>query len=646
MEWVLAEQAGHAFGAADVPLYDTLGEEAIDFILQQCELNTVFTDVAGLRKLMAVKKEAKGAHLGGFKQVVQFEDLGEDGPALRKACADVGLTLHSFEEVAAAGRANPHKHSPPAPSDLGFICYTSGTTGMPKGAMILHRNMVAMACSAIKANLGVTQADIHLSYLPLAHIMERLLTSFLYMVGASIGFFQGDTLKLIDDLKALRPTIFPSVPRLWNRIYDRITAGVVEGGAVKSAVFHTAYAGKQYWLRTTGTTHHSVWDRIVFRTIAARVGLDRCRLMITGSAPIAPHVMEFLRVVFSTNVVEGYGQTECAAACTLTSVDDQKSMGNVGAPLTCCDVKLVSVPDMGYNVTDTVHGQELDGDKVVNPGIACIGRGEVCVRGFNVFPGYYKDAEKTAEALDSAGWLHTGDVGLWDSNGNLRIIDRKKNIFKLSQGEYVAAEKVETIVIKSALAGQAFVYGDSLHSMLVAIVTPKEDALKSWAKANVAGYTAESMSVKVLCEREDVKKTMLEGLRSMCKEARLQSFEIPKAIHIESGPWSPENLLTPSFKLKRAEAKKMYEKHIVRMYDELNDNVAGMRGLKQVRALAPFASPRPPSPPRPLSTSHRAKARGHHGPESVPKNACRDTPRAFTFANTPRLFEELTTMGA
>jgi long-chain acyl-CoA synthetase len=573
MEWVMAEQACHAFGFADVPLYDTLGVESLAFITGQTMMATIFTDYVGAKKLIDAKK-TDAELMKSLRFVVQFEDV--DAPT-RAAATAVGLTLRSWAEMLEAGRAHPVPHAPPKPDDLGFICYTSGTTGMPKGAMILHRNMVADASAAFTGDLGCSENDVHLSYLPLAHVFERLITAAMWMCGAAVGFYQGDTLKIVEDLTAIRPTIFPSVPRLYNRIYDRITGKANAAGGIKTSLFNQALEGKKHWLKESNTITHSLWDRLVFRKVAASVGLDRCRIMLTGSAPIAPHVMEFLRVVFSARVCEGYGQTECSAAATLTNFNDQATKGHVGGPLASNRVKLVSVGEMGYNVTDTVHDRQVDEKgAVINAGIPCTGRGEVCYKGFNVFPGYYKDAEKTAEALDADGWLHSGDIGLWDANGNLRIIDRKKNIFKLSQGEYVAAEKIENVYTKSTLIQQAFVYGDSLHAVLVAIIVPDADGLKAWAgKNDLAGK-----SVPELVASDAVKAAIKADMSVMAKEAKLQGFEQVKEFVLDPTPWTPDDLLTPSFKLKRADAKKKYQKQIDVMYEKV-DPIAGKTGLKQ-----------------------------------------------------------------
>ena len=436
--------------------------------------------------------------------------------------------------------------------------------------------MVADACNAFWGNLGITSSDVHLSYLPLAHVFEQLVQNALTMVGAAIGFYQGDTLKIMEDISALQPTIFPSVPRLFNRIYDKVLGGVEAAGGVKAALFKKAFADKQHYLRSNVNTH-AVWDALVFRPLAARVGLGRCRLMITGSAPLAAHVMEFLRCVFSCQVVEGYGGTECGGACTVTDPLDLASLGHVGAPLASNEIKLLSVPDLGYTVADTVHGEEHDAaGAVIKAGLPCEGRGEVCVRGPNVFPGYYKDAANTAEALDADGWLHTGDIGLWDARGHLKIIDRRKNMFKLSQGEYVAAEKVET-ALQSAWVQQIFVYGDSLHSMLVAIVVPNPDTLKAWAREQGrAGAAAEPAA---LCADADVVAAVLADFKARAKSQGLTGFETPRGVHLDAVAWTPDDVLTPTFKLKRKDAQRRYQAQIDAMYASL-ETVAG-RHVKQ-----------------------------------------------------------------
>lgn len=424
-----------------MPLYDTLGASAVAFIVRQTGMTTIMCSRVEAAKLVKWKKADTEGAFATLKNVVQWEEVTAEEKAAASAS---GLELRSFAAVEEIGKAHPKAPVPPKSSDYAVICYTSGTTGDPKGAILTHKVMIADASNAFWGNLGITNEDCHLSYLPLAHVFEQLVENALFMVGASIGFYQGDTLKILEDIKALRPTIFPSVPRLFNRIHDKIKGGVMQAGGLKASLFNRAFAAKQAGLRDNYLTH-SFWDGLVFNAVKARVGLDRCRLMVSGSAPLASHVMEFLRIVFSCQVVEGYGQTECGGAATVTDPADQASLGHVGGPLASNEIKLVSCPDLGYLVTDTVHGEERDKTTgaIIKKGVPCEGRGEICFRGPNVFPGYYKDPVNTAAALDAEGWLHSGDIGIWDARGQIKIVDRKKQIFKLSQGEYIAAEKGE-----------------------------------------------------------------------------------------------------------------------------------------------------------------------------------------------------------
>lgn len=286
--------------------------------------------------------------------------------------------------------------------------------------------------------------------------------------------------------------------------------------------------------------------------------MDQVRTMVSGSAPLSKTVMNFYRVMLGVPVVEGYGQTENAAACTTSLIEDMSTCGHVGIPIPATEIVLADVPEMGYFQTDTEH-----------KGQPCQGRGEIWVRGPNVFKGYYKQPEKTRETVDEDGWLHSGDIGLWTEDGNLQIIDRKKNIFKLSQGEYVAPEKIENVIIQSLLIGQAFVHGDSLQSALVAVVIPEEEPVRSLLQA--AGNTSlAKASLSEICENDKLKAIIMTEIKKIGKTNGLHGFEIPKAIHLSSQTFTVEGgLLTPTFKLKRQQARDRFEKEIERMYAEM-----------------------------------------------------------------------------
>jgi long-chain acyl-CoA synthetase len=264
-----------------------------------------------------------------------------------------------------------------------------------------------------------------------------------YAEGASVAFFRGDPLLLIEDLQACRPTILIAPPRVLNKIYDKIHVGIAAAGGMKKKLFDAAVATKIKNLVSTGQLKHGFYDRLIFNKIKKGLGMDCLRAAVSGSAPISKTVMNFYRVMLGVPVIEGYGQTETSAVSTFSDPSDLSTAGHVGVPNVAVEIVLADVPEMGYLHTDTNH-----------KGQPCQGRGEIWVRGPTVFKGYYKEPEKTKEMVDDEGWLHSGDIGLWTVDGNLQIIDRKKNIFKLSQGEYVAPEKVQSTHILPFLLGR------------------------------------------------------------------------------------------------------------------------------------------------------------------------------------------------
>ena len=541
-EWCLLEAAMTRASAVSVPLYDTLGPDAVRYICNHAELTAVCVSLACLPTMLGCLRECPSVAL-----LVVYAHGGQTLPPMPSDVTH-GCRMVTLETLMDVGRARPAPPTPPRAEDLATICYTSGTTGDPKGVMLTHRNLVSNA-AAYSSDLDLGANDVHVSYLPLAHIYERVTILVCLFAGSRAGFFRGDVLGLLDDIAELKPTVFCSVPRLWNRIYDKVQAGIREGGFVKQKLFSLAYAAKKKALEE-GKPPPAMWDKLVFSKLREKLG-GRVRYMSTGSAPISAEVMEFLRVCFGGTVFEGYGMTESACVISKTHEDDF-SCGHVGSPVPCCEVKLDSVPEMNYTVNDAPYP-----------------RGEVCVRGPSVFKGYYKAQDKTDEVLDAEGWLHTGDIGLWLPGGRLKIIDRKKNIFKLAQGEYVAPEKIENVYARSRFVAQSFVYGDSLTSSLVAVVVPDEEVLVPWAKSK--GHPSAGDFAK-LCADPAIGKHVHGSMVAVGKEAGLKGFEQAKAIHLHPELFSVENgLFTPTFKLKRPQARARFQQDIDRMYSQLAD---------------------------------------------------------------------------
>uniref|UniRef100_A0A7N5ZR24 Long-chain-fatty-acid--CoA ligase n=1 Tax=Anabas testudineus TaxID=64144 RepID=A0A7N5ZR24_ANATE len=524
-EWTITELACYTYSLVSVPLYDTLGTDAIAYIIDKASISTIVCDVVDKVNLVL---ECVTDKKHSVKTIVLMETPSAD---LVNRGQQAGIHILSLQEM-----------EPPRPEDMAVICFTSGTTGDPKGAMLTHKNIVSNCSAFIKMTIQscpLMPSDIHISFLPLAHMFERVVQGVIMVHGARIGYFQGDIRLLSDDLSTLRPTVFPVVPRLLNRIYDKIFGQA--NTPLKRWFLGFAYRRKEAEIKKGIVRRDSIWDRFIFRKVQSSLG-GRVRLMITGAAPISPAVLTFLRAAIGCQFYEGYGQTECTAGCTLTMSGDWTA-GHVGAPLPCNSVKLVDVSEMNY--------------------LAVNGEGEVCVKGANVFQGYLKDPEKTAEAIDADGWVHTGDIGKWLPNGTLKIVDRKKHIFKLAQGEYIAPEKIEGVYLRSDALAQVFVHGDSLQACLVAIVVPDPDFLCDWTKRTLRLQG----SYQELCGRADVKAAILEDMLRLGKEGGLKSFEQVKAIHINTELFSVENgLLTPTMKAKRNEIRQHFRPQIDELY--------------------------------------------------------------------------------
>uniref|UniRef100_A0A8C1XV26 Long-chain-fatty-acid--CoA ligase n=1 Tax=Cyprinus carpio TaxID=7962 RepID=A0A8C1XV26_CYPCA len=516
-EWTISELACYTYSLISVPLYDTLGTEAIGYILEKACISTVVCDVPEKAKLLL---DCVSGRQHTVKTLILIENFDADLVSRAQQC---GIDIVSLKDT----EVNKPR-IPPQPDDLAIICFTSGTTGNPKGAMLTHRNVVSNS----SAFIYVTK-DVHISYLPLAHMFERVVQGLILVHGARIGYFQGDIRTLMDDLMTLKPTVFPVVPRLLNRMFDKIYGQA--NSPLKRRILEFAFRRKENEMKSGIMRRDSVWDKIIFKKVQASVG-GHVRMMLTGAAPISATVLTFLRAALGCQFYEGYGQTECTAGSTTTLPGDWTA-GHVGAPLPCNDIKLVDVAEMNYYATK--------------------GEGEVCL---NIFI-YLREMMHTNLHIYCT-LNHTIFVL---QNGTLQIVDRKKHIFKLAQGEYIAPEKIENIYIRSEAVAQTFVHGDSLQACLVAIIVPDPDFLPGWAKKRgIEG------SYEELCKNKEVKKAILEDIVKLGKESGLKSFEQVKDIVLHTEMFSVQNgLLTPTLKAKRTDLRKHFRKQI----DELYSNI-------------------------------------------------------------------------
>jgi len=535
MEWFIAYLAASIQSYVIVPIYDTLGPDAVKYIANHADLSYIVCSGENYDKLLESAPDCP--HL----KIVVLMDQPTQKQIDRSN--ELGLNVVLLESAFNEPR-NTLSPTPPHPDDLFCIMYTSGTTGVPKGVMLTHCNAVSAITCFEHCGINIDEHDIHLSYLPLAHIMEMMILLYTYSRGAQFGFWHGEIKELIDDIQTLRPTILVGVPRVFNRIYDKINAQLSSSSFLKKNLFQYGYNSKITNLKETGNDASPFWNKLIFSKLTQLIG-GRVRLILSGSAPLAPNVQDFLRICFCCKVIQGYGLTETCAAATASDINDWK-VGHVGPPLVGNEIKLVDVPEMNYISSKKPQ------------------KGEVCVRGNTVFKGYYKMADKTEEVIDKDGWFHTGDVGQWNANGTLSIIDRKKNIFKLAQGEYVAAEYLEAVYLRSKFVGQIFVYGNSFKNYLVAIVVPDEEVLIPFARHNnIQG------DMVTLCKNEIIKRAIFSDIMSVANSAKLKGFEKIKNIYLEPEPWTTENgILTPTMKVKRNVLQQRYEAVIDQLYNE------------------------------------------------------------------------------
>lgn len=525
-----------------IPYYATLGDQAMRYITKQTEITVLMVDA--IQALKDFKKDVLDQQETSLKHVIVVQKTDADKEFYDDLSKKFNIEIHSFSDIESAGANNKQPHAVPGPDDVCVINYTSGTTGDPKGVMLTHKNFMADAAGGFyMVPRPFSAEDVWYSYLPLPHVFERIVQAVMLQVGARIGFNSGDIRDLPSDLASLKPTVFGGVPRVWTRFYDKIKLAAGDSW-IKGKLMGMALNSKVKQVEKGIIQNNTIWDKIVFKKVQTLLG-GRVNMALTGAAPINPDILNTLRAAFGSHIIEGYGQTECAAALSASLPGDHS--GTVGAPLVCNQVKLVDVPEMNY--------------------FADKNKGEVCVRGANVMKGYYKNQEKTDETIDAEGWLHTGDIGMWTDAGSLRLIDRKKNIFKLSIGEYIAPEKVENVYLTAASVMQVYVHGDSLQAQLVAVVVPDQETFEKW----VTNHGMDGGDYKTLCSREDVKKAVLAEMTDTGKKALLKSFEQAKMIHLESDPFSVEkDLMTPTFKSKRPQLANHYKQNIADMYAKLN----------------------------------------------------------------------------
>ncbi|KAK5073214.1 long-chain fatty acid-CoA ligase [Lithohypha guttulata] len=537
----------HAASAQSIPIvtaYDSLGEEGLRHSLKQTGSVAIFVDPNLLPTLAKVIKDAPA-----IKHIIYNTE-----PELKQADADKlkeansELQIMSFDELLSLGKQNPYDPVPPSPEDLACIMYTSGSTGPPKGVTIKHKGVVG-ALAGVQSVVApfIGPADSVLTYLPQSHIFEFMFENATMFWGAVMGYGNPKTLSDTSvrnckgDIREFQPTVLIGVPAVWESIKKGIIAKVSAGSPIVRSLFWGGMSLKAMLLNA-GLPGAGTLDSIVFKKLKDATG-GRLRIAFNGGGPVSVDTVKFISYAI-TPMIQGYGLTE---TCAMGAIQDPLEWNpyTLGDIPGCVEVKLVDFAEAGYFSTN-------------NPP-----QGEIWIKGDPVTEGYWDNEKETKEAISSDGWFMSGDIGEFDHNGHLRIIDRKKNLVKTLNGEYIALEKLESIYLSSPVVGRICVYADPDKAKPVGVIVPVEAALAKLASSN--GLQASSLESMV--HDKKINDLVLKDIQKSGKEGGLSGIEILDGVVLADEEWTPQNgFLTPAQKLQRKKIQERYKEEIKAAY--------------------------------------------------------------------------------
>jgi long-chain acyl-CoA synthetase len=518
-EWTYFDFAALSAGAVVVPIYQTNSPEECQYVLENSDAKVVVVeDDEQLEKIRAVRDK-----LPLLEHVVRMTGSSEDTISVDDLAAR-GATRNAAEWE--------QRWQSVTKEDICTFIYTSGTTGPPKGCIISHGNYRAML-DMVNENSVIEGDDVTFLYLPLAHSFALLIQLGSFDLGANLAYWERDPLKILANLAELKPTYFPSVPRIFEKIYTAAASGIEKEGGLKKAIFNWAIeVGKK--MRETERAgrkpgfllrkQYKFADEKVLSKIRGLFG-GNLRLAVSGAAPINPEILRFFDAA-GVLVLEGWGMTETSTAATISTPEDFK-IGTIGKPFPGCEVKIAK-------------------------------DGEILVKGPNVFQGYYKNEEATRETIVD-GWLHTGDIGEIDTEGFIKITGRKKDIIITAGGKNITPANLENEIKQHPLVSQCVVVGDRKPYLVALVTLDPEDAV-TYAKENGLSEDPEQ-----LAQNPDVRKAIEAHVETINEKfARVEQVKkiaiLPHDLSQESGE------LTPTLKVKRAVVAAKHENEIEQLY--------------------------------------------------------------------------------
>ena len=530
-EWIYTDLGVQSVGGIVSGVYATDSASQLQYLVNDSDSRFLFVEndeqldkflsvrdgIPGLTKVIVYNRD--GLHTFRDDRVIFIDDLYRIGRDFLKA------NPSRFEEEIATS----------APGDTAILVYTSGTTGAPKGAMISHSNIIASIIGA-SLTLPVSETDEQVCFLPLCHILERLISVFVPVGHGSIVNFAESPETVFDNVREVSPHVFTAVPRVWEKVYSRITIMAEESTAIGKWTYRRAVAAgmKRGEALENGDAvplltrlNYAIWDFLVLRKLRRLLGFDRLRRGTTGAAPISPALLAWYRAVGIT-VLEGYGMTESSGVISVNYVDDNKT-GSIGKVVPGGEVRIAS-------------------------------DGEIQYRGPNVFKGYWNKPDKTAETFSDDGWLNTGDVGRMDNQGFLFITGRAKDIIITAGGKNITPAEIENRLKFSPYISDAVVIGDQRKYLSCLIMIDQENVEK-FAQDKRVPFN----NFKSLCAAKEVRDLIGGIVEETNREfARVEQIKDFRLIDVLLTPEDEE--LTATMKLKRSFVEKKHKKLIDAMY--------------------------------------------------------------------------------